>query len=243
MNRLRSLILVVMLVIAIPMAAQARVLGKLGQTVKQAYIYASPSLKSRPYYKAKAYEYLIINPAKSDSWTKVKLNNGTDGYILSESIAKLPYDVTDAVQKKTSRPAARPNNTTEPPLTAPPAEQSAIPGYALRFVGTPYKWGGEDLRNGIDCSAFVKKMYGQVVGTSLPRTAAEQALVGQKIERLEDLRSGDRLYFWDKKRGRIGHTGIYMGNGYFIHSSSHKGVNTDYLDVPRWRNILVAARR
>ena len=77
----------------------------------------------------------------------------------------------------------------------------------------------------------------------LPRTAAEQALVGQPVCRLEDLQSGDRLYFWEKKRSKIGHTGLYLGNGYFVHSSSgNHGVATDYL-TPRWRAILVAARR
>jgi len=68
--------------------------------------------------------------------------------------------------------------------------------------------------------------------------------VGTPVTRLEDLQPGDRLYFWDAKRGMIGHTGIYLGGGYFVHSSrGHGGVNTDYLGQKKWLNILVAARR
>ena len=68
--------------------------------------------------------------------------------------------------------------------------------------------------------------------------------MGQQITRLEDLQAGDRLYFWENKRGKIGHTGIYLGKGYFVHSSvGNHGVATDYLGSKNWLKILVAARR
>ena len=83
-----------------------------------------------------------------------------------------------------------------------------------------------------------------MVGGTPPGPAAGQALVGKKTPRLEDLQSGDRLYFWENKRNKIGHTGIYLGNGYFVHSSrGHNGVATDYLGQQKWLKILVAARR
>ncbi|MBI3720982.1 MAG: C40 family peptidase, partial [Fimbriimonas ginsengisoli] len=120
---------------------------------------------------------------------------------------------------------------------------SALAQYSLNFVGAPYQWGGNSTMTGIDCSGFVKQIYG-AIGVSLPRTAAEQVSVGQPILRLEDLQSGDRLYFWDSRRGKVGHTGIYLGNGYFVHSSSGKGgVSTDYLGAKKWLKLLVAARR
>ncbi|MFX8899346.1 NlpC/P60 family protein, partial [Acinetobacter baumannii] len=74
------------------------------------------------------------------------------------------------------------------------AKQKAIQE-SFRYIGTPYKWGGQSLTGGIDCSAFVQTLYGKE-GIALPRTAREQALVGQKVERLEQLQPGDRLYFW-----------------------------------------------
>ena len=61
---------------------------------------------------------------------------------------------------------------------------------------------------------------------------------------VDGAKAGDRLYFWDSKRGIVGHTGIYLGKGYFEHSSrTHRGVDTDYLGDPKWMRILVAARR
>jgi cell wall-associated NlpC family hydrolase len=206
------------------------VLGKLGQSVKAAPIYASASSRSRMYYRAKPYEYLVIQSSSKPEWLRVLLENGVYGYVKAELVARLPYDVTmDAPARVDAGIASR--------------SRAAVAQWGLQFQGTPYKWGGNDPLRGIDCSGFVKFLYGQI-GLNLPRTAAEQALVGQPIRRLEDLRQGDRLYFWDSKRGKIGHTGLYLGNGYFVHSSSGKGgVSTDYLGASKWLKSLAAARR
>jgi cell wall-associated NlpC family hydrolase len=163
---------------------------------------------------------------------QVLLQNGRYGYVPADTIAKLPYEVTTEVPSRMSRQAI-----------SNPGSRGSVVDMGLQYRGTPYVWGGNNLRSGIDCSGFVKKLFGEV-GVNLPRTASEQALVGQPIQRLEDLQKGDRLYFWENKRNKIGHTGIYMGNGYFVHSSrGHNGVATDYLGSPKWLKILVAARR
>lgn len=210
------------------------VLGKLGQTVKNATIYSGPSTRYRAYSRIRAYEYVVLRPAGTSGWYRILLRNMQLGYIKSSYVASLPWEVT------TERPSA-----TRPSF--PPSVNGDAGNYvatqSLRFIGTPYKWGGTDINNGIDCSAFVKRLYG-AIGVNLPRTAAQQAYVGQAITRLEDLRPGDRLYFWSKSRNKIGHTGIYLGGNYFIHSSTtHKGVATDYLPTKKWLNMLVAARR
>lgn len=225
---------VALLSLGSPARADKRILGKLGQALDSVTIHASTNSSSRAYYKVQPYEYLVINQGPNEKWVKVLMQNGKSGYADAAKIAKLPYDVTqDQTQTPRQIPGARDYST---------SSRSAAANYGLRFVGTPYKWGGNDIVNGIDCSGFVKKLYGEF-GMKLPRTAAEQALVGQPVYRLEDLQSGDRLYFWEKKRNKIGHTGLYLGNGYFVHSSSgNHGVATDYL-TPRWRAILVAARR
>lgn len=233
-----ALALVLALGTAVGAAPQKVVLGKLGQAVRATPIYSSASSKSRIFYRVQPYEYLVLNSSSSKTYTRVLLRNGWYGYIRRDAVAQLPYDVTQAMP---NAPAA---------LTPAPTRdvgssnsRAAAAEYGLKFQGTPYKWGGNDPLNGIDCSAFVKFLYGQI-GLNLPRTAAQQATVGQPIHRLEDLQAGDRLYFWDKKRGKIGHTGVYLGNGYFVHSSSGKGgVTTDYLGSEKWRAMLVAARR
>lgn len=213
--------------------AEKVVLGKLGQTIAQATIYTRPSPKARAYCRVKPYEYLVLQEAPSKTYYKVLLSTGASGYVPTASVAKLPYNVTAEQNPGYTRDTGL--------LTS--RSRAAVASYATKFEGTPYKWGGNDPLHGIDCSAFVKYLYGQI-GVKLPRTAAQQVNVGRPIKRLEELQSGDRLYFWSSKRNMIGHTGIYLGNGYFVHSSSnHKGVATDYLGSKKWLSILVAARR
>lgn len=214
--------------------AKKAVLGNLGQTVKRTAIYASPNGRSRVYYRSQAYEYLVLRTSDSRGWYRVLLQNGRFGYIRAAAVAALPYQVTTDVP--TDSRLAFPSG---PGMDA----RAQMASYSVRFVGTPYKWGGNDINFGIDCSGFVKKLYG-AIGVGLPRTAAAQSKVGQQITRLEDLRAGDRLYFWSSSRKKIGHTGIYIGRGYFVHSSSSRGgVATDYLGKQRWLKILYSARR
>ncbi|MGV3614907.1 MAG: C40 family peptidase [Fimbriimonas sp.] len=216
-------------------AAGRVVLGKLGQATKTTSIYTSPTRRSRAYYQVKPKEYLVIRRTRTSGWVQVLMQTGQYGYAETAAVTQLPYEVTSnaPANKKTPRST----------YLASRGGGAAVADYSLNFQGTPYVWGGNDPQRGIDCSGFVKKMYG-TIGVNLPRTAAEQAMVGTPIYKLEDLRKGDRLYFWDKKRGKIGHTGIYLGDGNFVHSSSgRKGVATDYLGSERWLRILVGARR
>lgn len=233
MKFFRIVFTVLALLASLSAFADKKVLGKLGQATEKTPIFASMSKRARVYYHVKQYEYLVISSAPRDNWMKVLLQNGMYGYVPADTVAKLPYEVT----------AEMPSTASSRGTIAGSRSRAAIANYGLNFIGTPYVWGGNDINRGIDCSGFVKKLYG-MVGVNLPRTAAEQALVGQPITRLEDLQSGDRLYFWENKRGKIGHTGIYLGNGYFVHSSrGHNGVATDYLGTQKWLKILVAARR
>lgn len=233
-----------------PAANEGKVIGKLGQTISEAPIRASVSSRAKVYYTAKKFQYLVINPSKHQGWLTVLLQNGRSGFIEAEKVARLPYDVRVSAKPDPQAPTVA--SGTERPGTSnlsrggSPAKQQMLE-YSFNFIGTPYKWGGNDLERGIDCSGFVQKLFGKI-GVGLPRTAAEQAHVGIPIERLEYLQPGDRLYFWDSKRGKVGHTGIFLGfrddHAFFIHSSSgRKGVQTDDLALPKWRRILVAARR
>lgn len=213
-------------------AGERLVLGKLGQAIVETNIHKGTDTKSHVYYTVKEFEYLVVNPTKWDKWTEVLLSNGRSGYALSADITTLPYNVT----------APRPEGT------ASRSEVNKALNYSFQYMGTPYKWGGTNINSGIDCSAFVQDVLKQI-GVDLPRTAAEQYKVGKPVTKIEELQPGDRLYFWDKKRGLIGHTGIFIGwrddgGAYFIHSSStNHGVSTDDLRDEKWRRILVAARR
>lgn len=239
----KIMITTVLAAVAVMASADSKVvLGKLGQVMETCKIYTRPSTSSAVYYKVKQYEYVVVKP-KNDNWMLVLLKNGKYGYAQADIIAKLPYEVTSPNQtsRSYSSGASRSFGTTS--RTGNAAGNAGAAQYAMNFIGTPYVWGGTDVNRGVDCSAFVQKMFG-TIGEKLPRTAAEQVNVGAPVTRLESLQKGDRLYFWDRKRGKVGHTGIYLGNGYFVHSSSnHKGVATDFLGTKYWLGMLVAARR
>lgn len=231
---------------ALSPAATKVVLGKLGRAKTAAQIYAAPSAGARGVFRVAAGTPLVVRSTTS-RWAAVAMKDGHLGYVPAQAVEivtqanGLPYEVSET---RSSRPRytgllASRGGYVRGSMDA----RTAMVRQALSLEGTtPYKWGGTQLGSGIDCSGFVQKMCGGI-GLSLPRTAAEQAMVGMPITRLEDLRPGDRLYFWEAKRGKIGHTGIYAGGGYFVHSSSgHKGIAHDVLNA-RWQRILVAARR
>jgi len=110
------------------------------------------------------------------------------------------------------------------------------------FLGTPYRFGGSSVR-GIDCSAFVAKVY-QFFDVKLPRTAREQSRMGVRVSR-DELEEGDLIFF--NTRRAFGHVGIYIGNNEFIHASSGrnsgKNVRIDNLDKPYYNKRFIKAVR
>lgn len=94
---------------------------------------------------------------------------------------------------------------------------SAVAKYALRFLGTPYVWGGNQLRQGIDCSGLVQQVFKEF-GIGVPRVTYDQINVGASVP-VNKLREGD-LVFFDTDRTKRGpdHVGIYIGGGKFVHA-------------------------
>ena len=109
-----------------------------------------------------------------------------------------------------------------------PEERSLLVRVVKTFLGVPYKLGGSTLK-GIDCSAFVRKIY-EVFNIELPRTTREQFSIGKKVQK-NQLEEGDLVFF--RERGNGAHVGIYVGENQFVHASSYsKEVKIDHLDTP-----------
>ncbi len=114
---------------------------------------------------------------------------------------------------------------------------------ARRFLGLPYRWGGVSTF-GFDCSGFTQ-MLCRRRGIAIPRDAAPQAawegMVPVERDRLEP---GDLVFFGESPQ-QITHTGMYIGDGEFIHATAWQRpvVQVSRLDDPHWSQLLVACRR
>ncbi|WP_232574109.1 NlpC/P60 family protein [Photobacterium phosphoreum] len=107
------------------------------------------------------------------------------------------------------------------------------------WKGTPYHFGGSSHR-GIDCSAFVMKMYRQVFHRDLPRTTLGQVKLGRRI-RKDQAKLGDLVFFKTGRNER--HVGIYLSNGDFMNSASSRGVSISNLKHIFWKRHFWQIRR
>jgi cell wall-associated NlpC family hydrolase len=170
----------------------------------------------------------LLVTGQAGNYYSVLMSDGSTGWVV----------VTALALTETRMQIPRP---TAPAVTAPSTQgRSKYIDTAMQYLGTPYQYGGR-LPQTVDCSLLVQTVFARH-GVKLPRTAAQQFGVGTPIE-VTELQAGDRLYFMNGS-GAIGHTGLYMGDGRFIHASSNRGrVAIDELaNTTYWRKYAGARR-
>lgn len=160
-------------------------------------------------------------PVRRDGWAKVATPSGREGWVRASELRDLYRWASESE----------------------PTGKNAVKT-ALRFVGTPYLWGGMSP-NGFDCSGLVRFAY-YMNGLLLPRNANQMALCGRPVPVFEEsvegdgtetrkfcadsLKSGDLLFFGkrgtDGQKDRITHVGLYIGGGKMVHSSHLVRVNS-----------------
>ncbi|MEN2766098.1 NlpC/P60 family protein [Ornithinibacillus xuwenensis] len=117
---------------------------------------------------------------------------------------------------------------------------------AKKYIGAQYKFGASlsEAPELFDCSSYIQFLFLNS-GVEIPRVSRDQASVGAKVANLQ---KGDLMFFTTPELysdGRVGHVGIYMGNGNMIHASSSKGVTIteNVLQNPYWsKNYLFSKR-
>ncbi|MGN6566754.1 MAG: C40 family peptidase, partial [Flavipsychrobacter sp.] len=107
------------------------------------------------------------------------------------------------------------------------------------WYGVRYRLGGND-KSGIDCSAFVQRLYEQVFCTNLLRTAIEQFSSSVFVSNKDSLKEGDLVFFHTRKN-HITHVGIYLKNNFFVHASSSQGVMISSLNEDYWQRRFAGA--
>lgn len=129
------------------------------------------------------------------------------------------------------------------PLTAAQADSAnAILFRAIGLVGTPYRYGGNTPEGGFDCSGLVGYVFRDAAGIALPRTADAIGELDIPNVPRERLQPGDLVFF--THRGKIGHVGIYVGEGRFVHAPNEGGtVRLDQVEGPYWKEHYAGAKR
>ena len=114
---------------------------------------------------------------------------------------------------------------------------------ARQYLGVPHCMGGKTARC-MDCSGLLVAVF-EKNGIRLPHSSEGQARYGKIIAVMDDLRKGDLVFFIRsyKTNHFITHSGIYLGNNEFIHTSSSKGVTVTSLDDSWWNGKFIFGTR
>jgi lipoprotein Spr len=120
-------------------------------------------------------------------------------------------------------------------------DNTSLYQFVDRWYGTNYRLGGQD-KEGIDCSGFAQKLYGEVYGVDLLRTAMEQFSSCKRVKKLADAEEGDLVFFHIRSK-RITHVGVYLANNYFVHSSTSGGVVISNLNEDYWKKYYAGMGR
>jgi cell wall-associated NlpC family hydrolase len=174
-------------------------------------------------------------------------------YFIAEP-RRLARHVERPSWRKAPEPSLRKLPSTPPPLPRQqPTAREVAPAHvaddmgsiaartAERFVGIPYRWGGDTVVEGMDCSGFVRAVY-NLCGVNIPRTSREQYQTGEAVA-LGEVHDGDLLFFGDSAES-INHVGIYVGNGRFVHAPKRgDDIKVSGLDEAYFSRRFVGAKR
>lgn len=170
-------------------------------TAKSAFLYRGPDAGSeRLTQSSRGDPVFLLRPAK-DGFFLCHAWDGYVGYIDGREIKRVDADgIAQAIPEPDTR-------KTDPAIES-----------GMKLIGTPYRWGGTTAQ-GVDCSGLMRLSFAEV-GVLLPRDTDQQATVGRLTAtrwHRNDMRRGDLMFFLNS-RGRINHTGVYLGDHKMLES-------------------------
>ena len=179
---------------------------------------------------------------ETGDWYEVETSQG-NAYVSKSAVSETRVSVTNRgnVDRTNNNVSESTNNNTNDKKSEAEGESSStsnsstikakeIVSYAKKFLGVPYVYGGASP-SGFDCSGFTMYVF-EHFGISMRHGAQAQAKLGEKVSAdkssksslLNNLEVGDLVFFLDyETMDEIGHCGIYIGDGNFIHASSGSG--------------------
>lgn len=169
-------------------------------------------------------------------FTKIILENGTTAYIATRLVV-YSLDQIDELPESN-------NSSTSTEVTTQPGSPSGqgVADFAKQFLTCSYVYGGTTPSEGFDCSGFTYYVFNSC-GYNLSRSCSVQANSGVAVSKSE-LQVGDLVFFNNTSNGSIGHVGIYIGNGQFIHAANpSRGVVTDTINSGYYCTYYYSARR
>lgn len=210
-------------------------------TTKTGYISEEyVNVRSGPSTEDKVIKILVLNSevtiiGEEGSWYKVK--SGEDqGYISKEFVSDKKRETVsrssearttknetsnkniEDSKKENSNNNKNNNNNNKTNISNVSSKGEDVVAYAKQYLGCPYVYGAAGSKS-FDCSGFTMYVY-KHFGISLPHGATSQSRYGTKVSK-SNLRAGDIVFLTDYETGvGIGHCGIYIGNGNFIHAST-----------------------
>lgn len=155
-------------------------------------------------------------------------------YIAEQNrLIALQNQQNNSGNKKPSTSGGYLNDPSQDPAFRTDVSGEELVSYALQFVGNPYKWGGNSLTNGCDCSGFVNLIYRHFGFTNVPRQSQAFKSYGQPVA-FDNIKAGDIVVY-------PGHVAIYIGNGKIVEAQSTRAGITS--NRPVTCNTITAIRR
>lgn len=158
---------------------------------------------------------------EESDWYKVE-TNGKTGYILKTLLSEKKVEVTSrsSIQERKTTQESENNSKEQEATNYNASKGEQIVAYAKKYLGCKYVYAGSGPST-FDCSGFTMYVY-KHFGYSMGHSAVTQSRLGKYVSR-SNLQPGDLVIFNNRANSSIGHVGIYVGGGNFIHASSGGG--------------------